>query len=207
MTGRSRSEREHRFRRLYDAHHGDIEAYCRRRSSETTAADAVSETFLTAWRRLDDIPSGESARLWLFGVARNVLANQRRGATRRRRLHLRMLEQRHSEGEVAESAAVETEPVLRALSRLRPDDAELLRLVAWEELSHAQIAELMQISPNAVAIRVHRARARLRSELGHEHDQGPESMPKHFPASTKGSTASGHEPKTDPMSTDDEERA
>lgn len=206
VTGPSRpEEREHRFRRLYDAHHGDIDGYCRRRAPDAIAADAVSETFLTAWRRLDDVPSGESGRLWLFGVARNVLANQQRGATRRRRLHLRLLQQRHVDDR-PESAVVETEPVLRALSRLRPDDAELLRLVAWEELSHAEIAELMQISPNAVGIRVHRARARLRSALSEDFSKPP-----------KGSTPSGHVPlsnpmsttpmSTKPMSTNDEERA
>jgi DNA-directed RNA polymerase specialized sigma24 family protein len=43
----------------------------------------IAETFLTAWRRLDDVPAGDEARLWLYGVARRMLANQRRGARRR----------------------------------------------------------------------------------------------------------------------------
>ncbi|RPH35500.1 MAG: sigma-70 family RNA polymerase sigma factor, partial [Chloroflexi bacterium] len=59
----------------------------------------------------------------------------------------------------------DTEPALEALSRLSASDQELLRLVAWEELSHAEIAEVMGISVNAVAIRLHRARARFERAL------------------------------------------
>ncbi|MCB0993534.1 MAG: RNA polymerase sigma factor [Acidimicrobiales bacterium] len=166
---RPADQRLERFRELFDATHDDLLAYCRRRSaSSAAAADALSETFTTAWRRLDDVPTGDAARLWLFGVARRVLANQRRGDQRRDRLHLRLV----TEGMAADSgrsgahdpvgaAAADPEPVLQALDRLRPDDRELLRLVAWEELSHAEIAEVLGCSVNAVAIRLHRARKRL----------------------------------------------
>ena len=50
------------------------------------AGDVVAETFLVAWRRMDKVPAGDEARLWLYGVARRQLANQRRGELRRSRL-------------------------------------------------------------------------------------------------------------------------
>lgn len=63
-----------RFDVLYRATRADILSYLlRRATSPEDAADAVAETYLIAWEKLDSIPSGEQARLWLFGVARNVL--------------------------------------------------------------------------------------------------------------------------------------
>jgi RNA polymerase sigma-70 factor (ECF subfamily) len=69
-----------RFRRLFDDAERDLLAYALRRVDRPEdAADVVAETFLVAWRRLDDVPPGAQARLWLYGVARRQLANQRRG--------------------------------------------------------------------------------------------------------------------------------
>ncbi len=150
-----------RFREIFNANVAGIEAYCRRRLSPDAVADAVSETFLVAWRRIDSVPDGHEARLWLFGVARRVVANVNRSADRSERLHLRLVHERpnastHTEGH---------EVVLDALSTLSDDDQELLRLLAWEELTHAEIAAVLDISPNAVGVRAHRARQRLAAVL------------------------------------------
>src|SRR5256714_11167773 len=75
-----------RFRSLYEANYHLILGYALRRADAADAADVVAETFTTAWRRLRDVPEGEEARLWLYGVARRVLANQRRAERRRLRL-------------------------------------------------------------------------------------------------------------------------
>ncbi|MBX6384794.1 MAG: RNA polymerase subunit sigma-24 [Microbispora sp.] len=67
-----------------DLHYADLLAYVRRRTeSPEDAADALAETFATAWRRIGDVPAGPPARLWLYGVARRVLANGRRAGTSR----------------------------------------------------------------------------------------------------------------------------
>ncbi|MET8862767.1 sigma factor [Nonomuraea sp. NPDC004580] len=77
-------DRKQRFEVIYVAHYADILAYVRRRTeSSEDAADALAETFATAWRRFNDVPEGRDARLWLFGVARRVLANGRRAESRR----------------------------------------------------------------------------------------------------------------------------
>jgi DNA-directed RNA polymerase specialized sigma24 family protein len=80
----ARSERQHRFEAMYMAHHGPILGYVLRRTDNPDdAADVIGEVFLTAWRRLDDMPGDDQARLWLYGVARRVLANHHRGERRR----------------------------------------------------------------------------------------------------------------------------
>jgi RNA polymerase sigma-70 factor (ECF subfamily) len=151
------------FTDLFEANHRQILAYALRRTETVVdAEDATAETFSVAWRRRADIPVGPDALPWLYGVARRVLANQRRGNERRWRLRTRIVE-----GSVGTHAGVEAPtPALDALARLRPDDRELLRLVAWEELSHAEIGRVLGITANAVAIRLHRARARFAAELG-----------------------------------------
>src|SRR3954447_15329981 len=84
-------DRAARFTRLFADTEREILAYALRRVDRPEdAADVVAETFLVAWRRLDDLPSGDGARLWLYGVARRQLANQRRGRLRRSRLANRL---------------------------------------------------------------------------------------------------------------------
>ena len=163
MTAANRTDA---FRVIFDANFGDIDAYCRRRAPEQLAADAVSETFLVAWRRLDDIPVGADARLWLFGVARNTLANLRRGESRRDNLHLRLVTE-PAAASVDPSIEVvgEPSPVLDALGTLSSDDQDVLTLVTWEGLSHAEAGQVLDCSANAVGIRLHRARQRLADAL------------------------------------------
>lgn len=157
------------FRELFDANHSDIERYCRRRAPEATAAEAVSETFLIAWRRFDDIPSGPDARLWLFGTARNLLANLRRSQTRQDQLHLRLIDEPTRLAPSLNTASLdpsiqvvgEPSPVLDALATLSNDDQDVLTLIAWEGFTHAEAAAVFDCSANAVGIRIHRARQRL----------------------------------------------
>jgi DNA-directed RNA polymerase specialized sigma24 family protein len=76
VTDRSRRQVE-KFEALYSSNRLDILKYFVRRSTNTDeAADALAETFLVAWRRIDVVPDGLGGRLWLFGVARNVLSKQ-----------------------------------------------------------------------------------------------------------------------------------
>src|SRR5262249_33967251 len=130
------------------------------------AADVVAETFLVAWRRLDDVPAGDETRPWLLGVARRVLANQRRGELRRRQLgeRLRADVARLVPANVAtvdETAA----RVREAVGRLSDDDREFVLLATWEGLEPGEIARVMGIGSGAARTRLHRARSRLRTEL------------------------------------------
>jgi RNA polymerase sigma factor (sigma-70 family) len=146
-----------RFDRLFAAYSADIVAYCGWRArSPADAQDAVADVFLTAWRRLDDIPEGDAARVWLYATARRVLANQRRSSRRRAALEERLASQ---------PAAVEPEEtvVREALTRLAPRDREILLLAEWEGLTHAEIATVMGCQAVTARGRLHRARRRFRA--------------------------------------------
>ena len=161
------ANRQERFRLIYQANSPPILGYVLRRTqSPDDAADVVAETFLTAWRRLDDLPRGLEARLWLYGVARRVLANHRRGERRRLRLTERLRDDIAQLLDASEPAlSEELEAVVQALGQLREKDREILGLVAWEGLSHEELGSVLGCSPNAAKIRLHRARRRLARRL------------------------------------------
>jgi len=159
------------FQAIYEAHYGAVLAYARRRTTELVdAQDAVAETFTVAWRRQDELPGADAALPWLYGVARRVLSNQRRGSRRRDDLSTRLLGQSGPtidvESEVV--ASDERRLVLSALSRLKDADQEILRLAVWEELAHREIAQIVDCAEAAVAVRLHRARGRLGREIEKE---------------------------------------
>jgi RNA polymerase sigma factor (sigma-70 family) len=169
---RDGSSQHERFKALYEANYSAILGYALRRAPRDDAADVVAETFLAAWRRLRDVPDGAEARLWLYGTARRVLANRARSERRRNRLAAVVAGAART---TAEDAPAATDAVAAAFERLRPEERELLALVAWEGLSAAEIAVLLRCSPNAVRIRLHRARRRLARRLDEESAAFPES--------------------------------
>jgi RNA polymerase sigma-70 factor (ECF subfamily) len=167
--------RQERFEAIAPALVEPLRRYLARRTDPATADDVLAETLLVCWRRLDELP--DDPLPWSFGVARNCLANAQRGVRRQERLAARIA--------VVDPPAT-TAPGLEddtgddldgALAALREEDAELLRLWAWEQLTPAEIAEVLEITPNAASIRLHRAREKLREQL----------------TSRKTSGASGHE--------------
>jgi RNA polymerase sigma factor (sigma-70 family) len=161
---------EVRFRALYADNFPLLLAYALRRVEQPDdAADVVAETFLIAWRRSHELPPDPEVRLWLYGVARRVLANFHRGGVRRERLGER-LRQRLSAVfatdpgvEVPERLAVRS-----ALARLSEPDREVLMLTAWEGLEPREVATVLGVSASVVRTRLSRARARLRELTGHD---------------------------------------
>uniref|UniRef100_UPI003F53E2EE RNA polymerase sigma factor n=1 Tax=Streptosporangium sp. V21-05 TaxID=3446115 RepID=UPI003F53E2EE len=119
-----------RFEAIYDAYYLAIHQYAARRTgSPDDTTDVISETFLTAWRRIGDVPEREEALLWLYGVARRVLANQQRGASRRAVLAERL------RGELAADrpvGPVGPDHVRAAFDELPERDREVLALACWE---------------------------------------------------------------------------
>lgn len=159
------AERQARFEALYAANHAPVLGYALRRTANPDdAADILSETFLTAWRRLDELPPGDDARLWLYGVARRVLANYYRGERRRSALADRLRAELAS-SYVPPELGGESAKMTEALRRLPRQHRELLTLNAWEGLDYGEIATVLGCSRNAARIRLHRARLRLADEL------------------------------------------
>src|ERR1700712_497071 len=153
-----------RFGRLYRDQGRAILAYALRRvEGPEDAADVVAETFLVAWRRLDEVPTDTGARLWLFAVAGRVIANLHRSERRRTRLGERLGESLRTELATRPAPAGEAAAALRAMGEMGADDRELLLLVSWEELSPGEAAKVLGISSLAARSRLHRARRRLRT--------------------------------------------
>jgi RNA polymerase sigma-70 factor (ECF subfamily) len=143
-----------------------VRRFLARRTDPATADDVLAEVLLVLWRRLDDVPPEPLP--WTYGVARHCLANVVRGARRQRRLAARIAVVDPPAEEVPEDPADPDagDDVRRALARLRAEDAELLRLWAWEQLTPTEIADVLGITANAAGVRLHRAREKLRIELG-----------------------------------------
>jgi RNA polymerase sigma-70 factor (ECF subfamily) len=144
------------------AHNAVVRAYVRRRVDSQDADDVVADVFVIAWRRLGDVP--EDPVPWLLGVARRVMANRWRGATRDAALRDRMMIERPKH-EPSPSVTPEPGEVLRALSAMREKDRETLLLVAWEGLEPAQAATVLGVSPNTFSARLSRARRRFERAL------------------------------------------
>jgi RNA polymerase sigma-70 factor (ECF subfamily) len=159
-------ERTARFEAVYIETYEHILGYATRRcDTAEDAADVVAETFAVAWRRIDALPTGTEGRLWLYGVARNVLANHRRGLVRRRSRNVELDMDVADLYAYSPEGSVELGAIARAFRELSDDDRELLSLVAWEGLDHGEIAKVLACSRNAVRVRLHRARKRFSRAL------------------------------------------
>ena len=156
-------ERRTRFNTLFDQHYAAVRAYVSRRSGTAGVVDDVlSETFLVAWRRIDSVPA--DGLPWLLGVARRVLANQRRGEARRGAL-LRSLASMLPPGPVAEPAGEVFGELSEALAALSAREREALLLVAWEGLDPQRAARVVGCAPTAFRARLYRARRQLAARL------------------------------------------
>lgn len=156
------------FEQLFNQCYQPVCAYARRRAlNRVDADDIVSEVFSVAWRRRHELDSQRNPLPWLYAIAANVLRNHFRSGTRRTRLEQKIgaqLGARWAPDPSEQSEQID-QGLLDALATMSFDDQEVLRLKAWEGLSNPEIAEVLQCSPRAVAVRVHRARQRLRKAL------------------------------------------
>jgi RNA polymerase sigma-70 factor (ECF subfamily) len=168
-----------RFERCFERNYADVARYCARRAgSPEDAEDAATEVFATAWRRLGSVPEEPDDRLWLFGVARRVLANAERSGRRRSRLALRLQGFPAPAPVPPPSGGGEAAELARALAGLSAADRELLLLSGWEELTPAQIGRVLDRPAPVVSRRLHRARRRFAAalEVAGSDNPGPGSL-------------------------------
>jgi len=166
-------EREARFERLFRSQADAVRSYALRRAAPEDADDVVAETFLVAWRRLDDVPS--DPRPWLLTVARRLLANRRRADRRVVSLSARLEQRTAGRATNTDDGTGGTElrlTVLAALERLPDKEREAMRLLAWDRLSSADAATVLGCSRATLAVRVHRGRRRLATLLELDPDAG-----------------------------------
>jgi RNA polymerase sigma factor (sigma-70 family) len=164
-----RCDREHaRFKALYELHYPAVLRYAARRLGAEAARDIAAETFTVAWRRLEQVPTGQPLP-WLYATARRCLANELRRQGRRERLDSRMRSEATREQDVASLGSSEQVAdrlaVLAALATLRPKDQETLRLIEWEQLDAAAAAAVMGCSTGTFRVWLHRARRRFAHAL------------------------------------------
>jgi RNA polymerase sigma factor (sigma-70 family) len=174
------------FGRFYRRHEQQILAYAIAHCANASdVADLVGETFLGALRSAAGFTDRDGeATAWLFGIARHVLAHQRRAFTRRQRLATRLqaLPRFAPDEAVAIDAAIDAArlapQLASALNTLKPRDRDLLQLVTGDGLSPTQAGALLGMNPNTARVRLSRARARLRQTLA-----DPENPPSTHPSS------------------------
>lgn len=158
-----------RFHALFEANWAFVERYARRRVVDSVAADVASEVFVIAWRRLAEVPADPLP--WLYGVARRVVANQRRSSARADRLVDRIggvlvTDHPNVGPHVDPALAVAASMAFAAaFNRLTESEREVLALVVWEGLDARSAAAALGCGVGAVTMRLTRARRRLRSFL------------------------------------------
>ncbi|MFF5056699.1 RNA polymerase sigma factor [Micromonospora sp. NPDC000663] len=184
------ADAESAFRELFEATYDDLLLFVERRAHLAVAEDVVAETFLIAWRRLDEVPKslGE-ARAWLFTVARNVLHNRQRSDQRQQSLALRVLREPNAPSSAEADLAATRIDLVKAWQRLSSADQEVLTLTAIEDLTGPQAAHVLGISRPAFSLRLLRARRRLRQHLGQQPNSEPTNVPAPAGPSRRGGSA------------------
>jgi RNA polymerase sigma-70 factor, ECF subfamily len=160
--------RRRRLEALYVKHADAVYAYASRRIEPSVVDDVVMEVFVVACRRLDELP--DEALPWLLGCARRVLANQRRSVSRAQALTDRVRSAAQSAGVSAQAA----EMLADGLEQLSDSDREIILLSSWEGLDWHELALTLGCSQGAAAVRLHRARRRLRHALGRGRSSTPD---------------------------------
>jgi len=169
------------FEAWFRDHRESVYRYVRFRvSTREVAEDLTSEVFLKALRALGRYDRKRSApRTWLLRIARNTVTDHLRTLRRRGSLHISLdrVPDLVSHGPSQEERILREEELKRlfnAAATLREADQEVLSLRYGAGLSNVEIAESLKVSANAVAVRIHRALARLREAVA-EHNREKEN--------------------------------
>jgi RNA polymerase sigma-70 factor (ECF subfamily) len=168
VSGVGEGEQAERFKILYDSTRARLFAYALRRTgSPEDAADVTAEVFTIAWQKWGQVPDNDPQILWLYAVARRVLANRYRKMEHQGEVFEKLrTEARRSFSDSASSALEESMLGAEVFAGLKEPDREILMLSGWEGLNASQLAYTLACSPIAARIRLHRARTRLTTALG-----------------------------------------
>jgi RNA polymerase sigma factor (sigma-70 family) len=159
---------EMRFRDAFDAYFDAITRYCFRRLHPDKTEDAVSNVFVVAWRKIDEMPEGDQTLPWLYGVAMNEVRTFRRSIRRSTALRAKLNGQPRYPDPGPEAMVIgsaEQAQLVRAFRTLGAGDQEILRLRAYESLQVNQIAIVLGCTPEAAKKRCSRATKRLRDAV------------------------------------------
>ncbi|NEA22850.1 RNA polymerase sigma factor [Actinomadura bangladeshensis] len=165
------------FGELFRRHAPKLHAYIKRRLGPTLADDLVSEAFATAFRQRARFDGRREFGAWLWGIAANLIARHHRQESRMYRAFARTGTDPAEDG-VADAAsdraaAAALGPGLaKALASLNAQERHAVLLLAWAELSYAEIAAALDLPLGTVKAKIHRARRKLRKALPEEETHG-----------------------------------
>jgi RNA polymerase sigma-70 factor (ECF subfamily) len=166
------------FDAWFREHRPTVYRYIRfRLATREAAEDVTSEVFMKALRALERYdPNRASPRTWLLRIARNAVTDHLRSLRRKSSLHVSLdrvpdlvADVPTQEERVLREERIEM--ILNANRSLRPADQEILSLRYGAGLNNQEIAEALNISGNAVAVRVHRALARLKETVDNQRSE------------------------------------
>lgn len=161
------------FEAFYREHVEAVQRFVARRVDDhDRAADLTAEVFLAAVASAGAYRPGRGTPVaWLFGVARNVVADDRRRRAREQRANGAIVGRRLlNDDDVARiearlDAAARSRAIYAALDALPENERAVLELVAVDDLPVAQAAAALGIRPVTARVRLHRARRTLRAQL------------------------------------------
>jgi RNA polymerase sigma-70 factor (ECF subfamily) len=176
---RSRAGDRDAFGTLFERYGKAIYNYCfRRTGSWASAEDILSLVFIEAWRRRDQDLPPDKVLPWLYGIATNVVRNQRR-SERRYAAALNRVPAVRVEPDFAGTSDErvddewQTQGALNLLRKLPQREQDAFVLCAWMELSYEDAAIALRVPVGTVRSRLSRARTRLRElNSGSGHEQG-----------------------------------
>lgn len=166
------------FDEWFHKHREPIYRYVRFRvATREIAEDLTSDVFVKALRARDSYdPKRSSPRTWLLRIARNTVTDHLRALQRQGSLHVSLdrVPDLVSQSPSQEERIIREEEIqglLNAVATLRKADREVISLRYGSGLGNSEIAETLKISPNAVAVRIHRALARLKEAVTDPEDE------------------------------------
>jgi RNA polymerase sigma factor (sigma-70 family) len=184
LWGRSRAGDRDAFGALFERYATLIYNYCFRRvGSWSTAEDLLSVVFLEAWRRREKELPPDKVLPWLYGIATNVVRNQRR-SERRFAAALKRMPTVEPTPDFAERAAErldderQMQQALSLLGKLHPRERDVFALCSWMELSYEDAAAALGVRVGTVRSRLSRARTHLQElDPGIGHEQSDSTTP------------------------------
>jgi RNA polymerase sigma-70 factor (ECF subfamily) len=152
------------FEAFFRENYSNLWRYVARRVPQSRVDDVVSTSFIVAWGKYSSVETPSPA--WLISIASYEVANARRKQSRERKSSISIV---HDDMPAPVSDVFDGSGVRTAMATLGGADQEILRLILWDELSREDIAEILDLSINAVNVRYHRALQKLERSLAVPH--------------------------------------
>jgi RNA polymerase sigma-70 factor (ECF subfamily) len=139
-----------------------ISKYLVRRVAKEAVEELASSVFEIAWQKRNQAPEGFELA-WLYRIAGYVVSNHRRKSSRAANFLAGL--RAPNAAPSAEDIALGDMALAEAWATLKPSEQQVIALVSFEALDNSQAAKVLEISPNAFALRLSKARAKLRENL------------------------------------------